>query len=415
MAYAAGDIINFEFTGAVQTIQLTPGRYRLEVWGAQGGSYSSYAGGKGGYSVGVLSLPKITAETLTTLHVYVGGQPATVTTSRAVVPGGFNGGGNGQNRYYSGTYTYGQGGGGATDIRIGEDSLYARVIVAGAGGGSASVDAASTKHGGGTSGGAPQSGYGASQTAAGTNGSFGQGGSATTSGTNYKYGSGGGGGGWYGGGACSSYSDSTNYRGYNGGGSGFVWTGENAPSGYLLGEEYYLTDAQTIAGNTSFTAPDGTAETGHSGNGYARVTVLEIYTFGPKTPANFRQVSQDYFSIGLAWDAVADATGYKLYKDGSLLADLTAASYTDGGMVPEETHTYTLIAYNEDGESDPATLTAETAFAYYVVQPVFQSASFSVNPADMNTSTVLTVTVTDEFMILEPDFWYSDETYSGEV
>lgn len=414
MAYAAGDIINFAFTGAAQQVQLPPGRYKLEVWGAQGGSYSSYAGGKGGYSVGVLALPKITADTLTTLHVYVGGQPATVTTSRAVVPGGFNGGGNGQNRYYSSTYTYGQGGGGATDIRIGEDSLYARVIVAGAGGGSASVDAASTKYGGGASGGSPQSGYGASQTAAGTNGAFGQGGSATTSGTDYKYGSGGGGGGWYGGGACSSYSDSTNYRGYNGGGSGFVWTGENAPRGYLLGEEYYMTDAQTIAGNTSFTAPDGTAETGHSGNGYARITVLEIYTFGPDTPANFRQDSQDYFSIGLSWDAV-DADGYRLYKDGGLLADQTATTYMDSGMMPDESHTYTLIAYNAGGESDPASLTAKTKFAYYVIQPFFQSASFSVNPADMNGKTVLTVSVTDEMKILEPETWYSGELYSGEV
>ena len=36
-----------------------------------------------------------------------------------------------------------------------------------------------------------------------------------------------------------------------------------------------LTDAQTIAGNQSFTSPTGTNETGHSGNGYARITCLD--------------------------------------------------------------------------------------------------------------------------------------------
>ena len=264
---------DFSYTGAVQTKTLTAGSYKLEVWGAQGGNYSTSAlGGKGGYSYG-----NITLTSDTNVYVYVGGQPATNTSDRVTVSGGFNGGGAGYNRYYSGTYTYGQGGGGASDIRINEDSLYSRVIVAGGGGGAASEDG-TAKYGGGTSGGSAQSGYGGSQTSAGTNGSFGTGGSATTSGNNYKYGSGGGGGGWYGGGASSSYSDSTNYRSYNGGGSGYVYTSSTAsnyPSGVKLTSTYYLTNAATIAGNTSFTDNDGTTVTGHSGNGHARISNLD--------------------------------------------------------------------------------------------------------------------------------------------
>lgn len=269
-----GDIINIPYSGAAKSITLPKGVYKLEVWGGQGGTYSSYNGGRGGYSYGLLS---IEADTL--LYCYVGGQPATNSTTRTATSGGFNGGGNGYNRYYKSTYTYGQGGGGATDFRIATDSLYARVIVAGGGGGSASADASTTKYGGGTSGGSPQSSYAASQTGAGTNGSFGTGGAATTDGSNYKYGSGGGGGGWYGGGACSSYSDSTDYTGYNGGGSGYVYTSSTAsnyPSGCLLNSAYYLTDAATIAGNTSFLSPTGTSETGHTGNGYARITVVRM-------------------------------------------------------------------------------------------------------------------------------------------
>ena len=270
------ETVSQEFTEVKSyEITLSKGAHILEVWGAQGGSYSTYLGGKGGYSKGTLTL---TEDTIA--FVYVGGQPATVSTDRTVVAGGFNGGGNGYNRYYSGTYTYGQGGGGASDIRIGTDSLYARVIVAGGGGGSASADG-SAKYGGGTTGGSAQSGYGASQTSAGTNGSFGQGGSATTSGNNYKYGSGGGGGGWYGGGASSSYSDSTNYQSYNGGGSGYVYTSSTAsnyPSGCLLNSSYYLTNAATYGGNTSFTDFNGSTVTGHSGNGAIKITGPKITT-----------------------------------------------------------------------------------------------------------------------------------------
>ena len=33
----AGDILDYAYTGAAQTVVLPPGRYRLECWGAQGG------------------------------------------------------------------------------------------------------------------------------------------------------------------------------------------------------------------------------------------------------------------------------------------------------------------------------------------------------------------------------------------
>lgn len=262
--------MNFSYTGSVQTATLDPGKYILECWGAQGGSYSSYSGGAGGYSIGTITLSQ-----RTNLYIYVGGQPATQTSTGAT-SGGFNGGGAGCSRTYDYS-TYGQGGGGASDIRIGQDSFYARVIVAGGGGGSSSEDSFTTKYGGGISGGSSVSGYGATQTSAGTNGLFGQGGAATTSGTNYNYGSGGGGGGFYGGGACSSYSDSTNYRTYNGGGSGYVYTSNTAsnyPSGCLLNSSYYLTNAQTISGNQNFQSPTGDTETGHVGNGYVKITKL---------------------------------------------------------------------------------------------------------------------------------------------
>lgn len=123
--------------------------------------------------------------------------------------------------------------------------------------------------GGGTSG---KGQYPGTQTSAGSGGAFGLG--ASQSSTNYRYCGGGGGGGWYGGGTSKS-DTSTSYVNYSGGGSGFVNTAANAasrPSGYT---GLQLDSGTTTAGNTSHPSTSGGTETGHSGNGYAKITVLE--------------------------------------------------------------------------------------------------------------------------------------------
>ena len=117
---------NFSSAGN-STFEAKTGTYRLEVWGAQGGSTHTspaHLGGVGGYSVGT-----ITFNTATTLYVYVGGKGQTAKTSNDKYVGGYNGGG--------GAYLYSGTGGGASDIRIGEKTLYNRLIVAGGGSGGA--------------------------------------------------------------------------------------------------------------------------------------------------------------------------------------------------------------------------------------------------------------------------------------
>lgn len=67
-------------------------------------------------------------------------------------------------------------------------------------------------------------------------------------------------------------------RGGGGGGSGYVFTSDTAahyPSGCKLTSDFYLTNAQTIAGDQPFPAPNGGNETGHGGVGYARITLVE--------------------------------------------------------------------------------------------------------------------------------------------
>lgn len=126
-----------------------------------------------------------------------------------------------------------------------------------------------SQQGGGTSG---KGQYPGSQTSAGSCGGFGYGANQAT--TNYRYCAGGGGGGWYGGGTNHSDS-STSYVNYSGGGSGFVNTSANAssrPNGYT---GLQLESGTTTAGSSFFPSTSGGTETGHSGNGYARITVIK--------------------------------------------------------------------------------------------------------------------------------------------
>ncbi len=502
MAISVGDILNFEYTGAVQKIILPPGRYKLEVWGAQGGyrNRETY-GGKGGYSVGTIVLNKEIQED-TELFIYVGGSGNSVSAATSsIYPGGFNGGGY--------RYKY-KGGGGASDIRIGVDSLYARVIVAGGGG----SDGAATKkgmYGGGTSGGATTEsygsyGYGGTQTGHTTSVTMPSSQPTTNSSANYPGGfgfggfgiyrssgyGGAGGGGWYGG--CGSYPDSSgdDDRG-GGGGSGFVWTGANAPSGYLLGSEYYLADAQTIAGNASMPSVSGSTETGHSGNGYARITCLELYKFVPDAPTGItakstqdavtlywstsagatgykvyrdgvllgtvngtsyidsglmpdtkytygvlaydaggeseqsvitvmtsawtvtglRQMGKGVQSITLSWSADSLATGWKIYKGGVLIASVMTNSYTESGLLPDEEHVYKVVAYNANTESEPASITARTEWAWYIQRPKIKTFTLTPSETTINAAVDVSVTVDEEFVIAEN--MHSGELFSGEV
>lgn len=275
-----GDILNCPYSGSMKSITLPKGQYKLECWGAQGGSYNTtYPGGKGGYSAGTLILSNKTI-----FYLYVGGQGNNYNSdsSKGTTAGGFNGGG------AVTSYGYRSSGGGGTDIRLKSDSLYARVIVAGGGGGASpnyiawpggvgggitgfghnNSNTTNTQYGGV---GGTQTAGGAKGTATtyGANGSFGQGGNYDAANSSYiSYGSGGGGG-WYGGGSAA---------GIGGGGSGYMYTSSSAsyyPSGCLLNSQYYLENATTLAGNTAFTSPTGTSETGHTGNGYIRITVIE--------------------------------------------------------------------------------------------------------------------------------------------
>ena len=344
--------IDFDYTGDVQTFTApAAGTYKLEVWGAEGGYRSSQTySGKGGYSTG-----DVTLATGQTIYIYVGGFPGSSNTSQGsstLLPGGFNGGGS--------RYGY-PGGGGATHIATAPGLLStlsgnqsAVQIVAG-GGGSCGSSSKYGLYGGGTSGGSASESYGSgggggTQVAGGAGGSgnpgtFGQGGTGLYYGSGYA---GAGGGGWYGGGG--SYPD----------GSGDDDRGGGGGSGYIGG----VTNGQTIAGNASSIQPNGTTATGHKGNGYARITPINIpMGVSPRVPVSvtvytpeINTVSTDPnpICLGESAELSATATGnsidwYDVPSGGTSIGTTTNTSSLT--VAPTVAGTYTYYAETSCGSN----------------------------------------------------------------
>lgn len=236
---------DYPYTGSVQTFTVPiDGWYRIQCWGASGGGYRTVPSGAGfgGYAVSEFWL-----EAGTVMQVYVGGQGYTKT-------GGFNGGGGSHD-------PNGQGGGGATDVRL-SAALGDRIIVAGGGGGSDNPngDGGRGGDGGGLIGGNASLGSGDGRGATQTSGfALGQGQAGC-----YLDGGGAGGGYWGGWGA-------THNNGCGGGGSGYI-------SGYPGCVNHYSgvigRNCEMIMGNSVMPNWNGGNMTGVYGNGYARIALV---------------------------------------------------------------------------------------------------------------------------------------------
>lgn len=317
-------VSTYDYTGSSQTFTADhQGVYKLEAWGAQGGTANSNRGGYGGYSVGNTKLSRNT-----TLYIYVGGQGASGTpdTARA---GGYNGGGSVP--VASSTNRYVSGGGGATHIATSSgllSDLSSKVssilIVAGGGGGGYEHTTSGFYGVGGDGGGYTGSngkygssgganyGIGGSQTSAGYAndmnttgvGGFGYGGNVGSG----AHGSAGGGG-YYGGGGSGGVSSQSNSSG--GGGSGYI--GNNL----LTSKKMYCyscetsTNVDTYTISTTNTSSTATSNYSKQGNGYAKITpAIPTITSGSLTVAQGNIL--DVSSIGCV-DKGAGCTIAQIY------------------------------------------------------------------------------------------------------
>ena len=89
----------------------------------------------------------------------------------------------------------------------------------------------------------------------------------------------------------------------------------------------------------------------------------------PPTPTNLAVTGTTSNSITLSWRASAGATRYNVYRDDGKVQSTAATSFTDGGLAPSTTHSYSVSAVNSAGESARSgTVTGTTSAVPYSEQ-----------------------------------------------
>ncbi|MFD3947086.1 chitinase [Streptomyces sp. NPDC058579] len=122
---------------------------------------------------------------------------------------------------------------------------------------------------------------------------------------------------------------------------------------------------------TSFTTGASTTQVTvytHGWYGQAAYHVDDVSVFGPDgggpvdpdpvvpaTPAGLATGSVTSSSVALSWNAVSGATGYKVYRDGSLAQTVSGASATVTGLAANTTYQFQVSATNAAGESAKST------------------------------------------------------------
>ena len=393
--YEVGHVFEFDYTGDSQEFNVPcNGTYKLETWGAQGGSYNSNndtieVGGYGGYSTGTISL-----KYNDNIYVIVGeegneGGYTSAEEEKHPITAYPNGGG--VYLLKATPYMKFSSGGGSThiartnnlikDINPSSGNL---LIVSGGGGGIADWWGAGDNGGSGggkvgsttsfnysnvnpTGGTQNSGGLGGGNTGGysgpneGLSGAYGQGGGSTT--YNPEYVSGGGGGGYYGGGAS--------WGGSGAGGSGYI-ANENLSNKKMVcyNCEQDLVNESTYTESNTCHNFNPTPECSKEGNGYARITLLsttdEVIT--PEVELYDGMVPVTYDSNG-----------------NTLVADTSTEWYSYGGhkwanaVLVSNTSTYLDSNNNVLTNKKGTVIPTSDILQYYVWIPRFKYKLFNAN------------------------------------
>jgi len=109
----------------------------------------------------------------------------------------------------------------------------------------------------------------------------------------------------------------------------------------------------------SVAAFNGSGESARSGS--VTVTTTGCGTGVPGAPTNLLVTATTNTSISIAWNAsTGTVSGYRVYEGTTLRTTVTGLTATLSGLAACSSHTYSVRAFNANGESSPATVTATT-------------------------------------------------------
>jgi chitodextrinase len=137
------------------------------------------------------------------------------------------------------------------------------------------------------------------------------------------------------------------YRVYRGGveiaqasGTSYTDTGLSASTSYT-----YSVAAFDAAGQTSAPSNQATATT---------LAVGASDTEAPSAPATLTATATSSTSAALSWSASTDnvgVLGYRIYRNGGQVGTSSSTSFTDTGLTPSTSYSYSVVAYDAAGNS----------------------------------------------------------------
>jgi chitodextrinase len=119
-------------------------------------------------------------------------------------------------------------------------------------------------------------------------------------------------------------------------------------------------------------------------------------TTPPSTPIGLGAIGTSSTTIDISWHTASDnigVTGYRLFRDGVQVALVPTTAYTDQGLTPATSYTYTVQALDAAGNSSALSAPASASTAPTPTTPDPTTIPPTTNPAPQIMSVTLTETV----------------------
>jgi chitodextrinase len=124
-------------------------------------------------------------------------------------------------------------------------------------------------------------------------------------------------------------------------------TNSYSDTGVNIGTYYYIVTAYDAAGNVSSNSN--------------QATLVDKDVTAPSVPTSPKATAASVSQINVSWTASTDnvgVTGYNILRNGTKVGTSTSTSYSDTGLTPNTSYTYTVSAYDAAGNTSAVSTSA---------------------------------------------------------
>jgi hypothetical protein len=125
-------------------------------------------------------------------------------------------------------------------------------------------------------------------------------------------------------------------------------TGSPAPSLSINNGVGTVTGATSISVSPASTTTYTLTATNSAGSASANLTITVVAN-SPPAPTNLNTTVTSATTVNLSWTGSSGVVGYQVYRSGVQVGTTAGEYYSDTGLAPSTTYTYTVMAYNAPG------------------------------------------------------------------